>query len=928
MRITDHTFRGPVVRTALFAVTLALHVSLLGSFAVAQVGPHPHPQTDTTGPAAIDPTLGFLAEIIASEGVDAPILGVRTGRSRQINPEGTGALLRFKRPLTEQESLDLEAAGVRFLTYRDKKPVPMGSTYRVFLTWPSLSILETHPLLMRAEATWKPLPMAPTEVTAVQVGAEVARRLPELELQGEGVLIGSIDSGVDVLHPAFFQADGGLYDWIDVNGNGRFEPGIDAVDLNGNGRADRNEVLRVLQARVVTSFDGLDVEPRESTFHPRRDWLYADMNDDGERNAGRNAGFFEDDPAYGEPIFVVDDVNGNGILDVGEKLVRLRTSKIRKYYEGERVYERGVDLIEVAESEHRSGFAHGTAAAGILIAGQPFYHERIGLAPGADLVVYGFGFYMDWEATIESYYLEQAAADGVDILLHEWTNPIMRPLDGSTNLEAVMDHLFAETGMIHVNPVGNLNRSRKHVIATGVPGQALSLTFQVGPGHGPGDSLLPYTAVFASVQWRGEHPPRMILQPPQGEPVVLDPRVQGMQPIDGGWARLLLERTSRQTHLATLYLSTASNDDSLPAGRWTLVLDELVEEETFIGRITDAYTLWSGGVSWEEPTEGLTTLSYPASADSAFGVTAFSGRRHPEGPAGPLIASLRDYAGRGPRIDGYPSIRLAAPDDPVTVLAATPRLVELGGQSGWYVTFGGTSGAAPHVAAALALLRQHDPRASAGELLNRLETSADRADLTPSPIQDFPDPQWGWGRLDVLAALGMARDLREVMEGPRAELMVRVDDEAVHFDASHSLSPQGQRLTYRFDVDYDGRWDADWNEQASFSVTRASFSPGPGMQYGRVEVRDERGLRAGALVSFVLANPGEEPDAGEIVDADSGSRPPDTDGASQPGCLCATTRAPLPTPSLSGILFLTGCMVLRRGRRGNGEVPRRCSTKT
>ncbi|MBK9260527.1 MAG: hypothetical protein IPM54_11950 [Polyangiaceae bacterium] len=45
------------------------------------------------------------------------------------------------------------------------------------------------------------------------------------------------------------------------------------------------------------------------------DWLYADRNGSGAREFGPSAGFTEADPTFGEPLYVPDDVNRNGVLD-------------------------------------------------------------------------------------------------------------------------------------------------------------------------------------------------------------------------------------------------------------------------------------------------------------------------------------------------------------------------------------------------------------------------------------------------------------------------------------------------------------------------------------------------------------------------------------------------------------------------------------
>ena len=67
-------------------------------------------------------------------------------------------------------------------------------------------------------------------------------------IDGTGIIIANIDTGIDIYHPAFFKLDGGTYNWIDVNGNGIFDSFVDAVDLDGNGLFDTGETLGLIDA--------------------------------------------------------------------------------------------------------------------------------------------------------------------------------------------------------------------------------------------------------------------------------------------------------------------------------------------------------------------------------------------------------------------------------------------------------------------------------------------------------------------------------------------------------------------------------------------------------------------------------------------------------------------------------------------------------
>ncbi|HOT12433.1 MAG TPA: hypothetical protein PK710_21825, partial [Polyangiaceae bacterium] len=178
----------------------------------------------------------------------------------------------------------------------------------------------THPLLL------------PLDHSAELIGLEGARGArPALDrLTGKGMLVADLDSNADVFHPQFFHADAGWFDWIDVNANGVFEPGIDAIDLDGDGIVGASETASWLKARTLSLHWGDEVPARDDVFDPAIDWVYFDENGNQQRDYGVDQGFDDSTPAFGEPIFVPDDVNRNGKIDVGERFVRLGTSKFKK----------------------------------------------------------------------------------------------------------------------------------------------------------------------------------------------------------------------------------------------------------------------------------------------------------------------------------------------------------------------------------------------------------------------------------------------------------------------------------------------------------------------------------------------------------------------------------------------------------------------
>ncbi|HQB45681.1 MAG TPA: hypothetical protein PLV85_18855, partial [Polyangiaceae bacterium] len=223
----------------------------------------------------------------------------------------------------------------------------------------------THPLLL------------PLDHSAELIGLEGARGArPALDrLTGKGMLVADLDSNADVFHPQFFHADAGWFDWIDVNANGVFEPGIDAIDLNGDGIVGASETASWLKARTLSLHWGDEVPARDDVFDPAIDWVYFDENGNQQRDYGVDQGFDDSTPAFGEPIFVPDDVNRNGKIDVGERFVRLGTSKFKKVYvhiehyaQVDHVFTRGQDLSSLQQDYTGGvyGYSDAMHASGVL----------------------------------------------------------------------------------------------------------------------------------------------------------------------------------------------------------------------------------------------------------------------------------------------------------------------------------------------------------------------------------------------------------------------------------------------------------------------------------------------------------------------------------------------------------------------------------
>ena len=379
------------------------------------------------------------------------------------------------------------------LVGRGDAPLHLGPFFPARVTRRGLRALAQSPRVRRVELSALLRGARPLSLTAAEIDAPSAwaSEVQGAALTGAGVTIGNIDSGVDFFHPAFFRADGGLYAWIDADGDGVFKPGTDAVDLDGDGQVDKGEILQLLDSRSwILSSTTKILSQGEGTYQPYEDWLYADANGNGARDVGPAGGFNDSTPALGEPLFVAEDLDRDGRLDPEEKLRRLKSPKVRALWIDKQAHElgQGLSAVKIAQSVR-----HGTGTSGILVGGQRGFSARTGVAPGANLLL------AKTDEQLLGASITWLAQSKVDVMLHEYSAWIGRHLDGSSNHEALMDQA-AGLGVPQVVPAGNLGGSGKHMQATLSPGGTLAVKIEAAAAlRGPRLVAVDHAPVARSV---------------------------------------------------------------------------------------------------------------------------------------------------------------------------------------------------------------------------------------------------------------------------------------------------------------------------------------------------------------------------------------------------------------------------------------------
>jgi subtilisin family serine protease len=651
----------------------------------------------------------------------------------------SGSFRFHEKPSDSQLDLLMEM-GVEFFDH-GHGPIGSRTIFPARIPFGAMADLKQLDFLMTIECSWRPRSKPPLAQSRPQVEADQAWEVASPlggTLSGAGVIICDIDTGANYLHATTFQLSDDVYNWLDTDLSGDLSPG-DGVDLNGNGSLDGGENLLFKEASSTSQYGNV-VGQYDSNF----DFLYNDANGNGARDYGPPA-FGENDPCYGERFFMLDDLDGDHRLDPGEQLLGLGQSKIRAIYnKNDQVYRRGIDLLQ----SEMDTWGHGAPVTGIFGGGWPGLNAMSGMAPGIESlhVDYDFVYEPPYLLPIEAG-LAWAVNEGADIVLIEDGEWVWEYLDGSSNIEIMINEYAADDDVIFIIPAGNLATGNMHS------------SFQSGGGE-----VLQVSSsrriVWPSFLWTEPVTLTCTLTPPGGTPIVL--------PADG---TTLLEQdytiysnlsiSTRGTRRLDIRLADAAG--STIGGNWTFSFTG--PDTPLHGYFGDDQYGWFSSCYWVGGLDQAYTVTWPATADSAISVAAYSVTGD---------GDIDYYSGWGPRIDGRPDVDIAAPG--ATVYTASPW------NDTGFTSFNGTSGAGPHVAGAAALLRELLPTLDNGLCRYYLRLGAGTDGWTDDPHR------WGSGKLRIHSAIShMITDVAETVPFPELRL-------------SASPNPFNPRTTIRFDL--------------------------------------------------------------------------------------------------------------------------------
>ncbi|HMR41895.1 MAG TPA: S8 family serine peptidase [Ignavibacteria bacterium] len=569
-----------------------------------------------------------------------------------------------------------------------------------------------------------------SQIRNVEITTQLKKNFTDKEgnpLTGKGVTIGDVDSGIDIFNPMFFYPDGGEFSIIDVDNNGVFTPGKDVVDLNGNGKADKNEMLGYIEMSNGT-YTLLRMDPKE--YNSDMDFLFLDLNGNGIRDYGTENGFTENDPTYGEQIFISEDLNKNNILDKDEKVIALKTSKVKAIREKDgTVRRRGIDLIEYAERD--SAFGHGTSVAGMLLGGTPGFQKIHGIAPDAEIVV----------AIVEYDYTPRFAKhfpdlvrfikdENADILLFEDGEWGWESLDGSTEEEMLVSE-YAREGMTIIGGAGNLAGNKMHIKDTLSSGEENTYSIKA-PITVEGKKN---NGVFVSFLWNNSKSDITFEIETPDKKITL-PFNSGSEFLKTGGYNIFYSKEVTSKETAKMMLGFSGSDSGAVNGEWKIKIkpdNDIVID----GFVVDVSQSWAGSTHWTS-TEYITdesTITFPCTADSIISVGAYAVNYG----WNEKVGELASYSPRGYLVTGRRGIDITAPGHSTFST----------GLGNSYVIFSGTSAAAPHVTGAAALMLQYDPALTHSQIKEILLKTATADSFTG----DVPNADWGYGKLNIEKAI-------------------------------------------------------------------------------------------------------------------------------------------------------------------------------
>jgi len=341
------------------------------------------------------------------------------------------------------------------------------------------------------------------------------------------------------------------------------------------------------------------------------------------------------------------------------------------------------------------------------------------VAPEATLLVVKTTFYLSDIIDAISW----AVDEGADVISLSLGAYVFTPLDGSSNLEQVVDSATSQNVTV-VAAAGNEANDDIHSNFTIPSSGQTQIRFQVSLG------LL---ELYQTLLWRDTTNSLTIKikTPSSGNATI---PINGSVILDGhnitGWRY----NSTRGTAEFDILIDPIG---SMETGIWTLYAEnQQLSPENVHAYIYPNYAYY---LDYVDP---YYTLISPATADTAIAVASYVTSL---GGSSPTVDDISIFSSRGPRIDEVQKLTLAAPGEYIRSAASYDT---------GYWPFGshtpmqGTSMSCPHVSGVVALVLQASPSLTPQAVKDILTNTARTDEYTG----DTPNNIWGYGKVDAYNA--------------------------------------------------------------------------------------------------------------------------------------------------------------------------------
>ena len=404
----------------------------------------------------------------------------------------------------------------------------------------------------------------------------------------------------------------------------------------------------------------------------------------------------------------------------------------------------------------------------------------IGVAPRADLVIVKTTFHDTDNVAGVAHVFQVAQAKSKAAVVNLSLGGQIGPHDGTSREERLLDDLLVDTtnptrpplaGRAIVVSAGNDGAAGLHASGRVPGGGTISFQFIVPPGDKERD--------FFDLWYAGPGRLRFTLTSPPGAPTnaaamaAVNPGdAQPPQTIPGHDVVIISSLNNSRNNKHRIYFEIAPAPPppggaagTIATGPWTITLQETAGSVVDFDCWIDLQKKDKNPSFRDVDVDRTRTLTIPGTARNVITVGAYDAHN----------GTLADFSSVGPALTPA-----AAPDtlppDPATVPdrakpdIAAPGVGVIAPRSGershwyccdccqaFYVAMDGTSMAAPHITGVVALMLQRNKTLTFDDIRTRLRASAavsvGEAGRTPPPPPPLPNNEWGPGKIEAEAVV-------------------------------------------------------------------------------------------------------------------------------------------------------------------------------